>query len=152
MSTDLIVVTLMKLFSVRKFNKMFFLPLKREFVLNESNLKVLSNLLKNDYLDKRIKILYNFDDLSEKSNNLFGKYHLDYYIYCSKNTKFDSLDDEYLEDLSIDDEFKTKDYLVSNDFYLNNKRFVDGLLEDGVNVIIEKFDGIVTDKKLVLES
>lgn len=142
MSTDLIVVTLMKLFSVRKFNKMFFLPLKREFVLNESNLKVLSNLLKNDYLDKRIKILYNFDDLSEKSNNLFGKYHLDYYIYCSKNTKFDS----------IDDEFKTKDYLVSNDFYLNNKRFVDGLLEDGVNVIIEKFDGIVTDKKLVLES
>lgn len=142
MSTDLIVVTLMKLFSVRKFNKMFFLPLKREFVLNESNLKVLSNLLKNDYLDKRIKILYNFDDLSEKSNNLFGKYHLDYYIYCSKNTKFGS----------IDDEFKTKDYLVSNDFYLNNKRFVDGLLEDGVNVIIEKFDGIVTDKKLVLES
>lgn len=141
-SADLIVISLMKLFSVRKFNKMFFLPLKREFILNENNLKLLSNLLKNDYLDKRFKILYNFDDLSQKSDNLFGKYHLDYYIYCSKNTKFDS----------IDDDFKTKDYLVSNDFYLNNKMFVDNLIADGVNVIIEKFDGIVTDKKLIEES
>ena len=73
---------------------------------------------------------------------IFFSFFLFIEIYCSKNTKFDS----------IDDEFKTKDYLVSNDFYLNNKRFVDGLLEDGVNVIIEKFDGIVTDKKLVQES
>lgn len=136
-SMDLVIVTFMKLLSVRKFNKMFFIPVKSKFLLSDSLNKVKA-LNKNKYLKRNINLLINFDDLSEEIVDKIDMLDVGYYVYASKNTNVSyELDSGY-------------NYLVSNDFYVKYKEMVD-VVSKNTNVIIESFDGLVTDRIIAEE-
>jgi hypothetical protein len=139
-SKDLIIITLMKLFSIRKLRKIFFLPIKADFYRNENNIKELSLIYKDRILSKYIKVLLNYNDFNEEFKELLGKYHIDYYIYCSKSSKIS------------DDAIIKANYLLSRDFNNLNADYVRKMIEEGNKVIIEEFDGIVQDNDLLKES
>lgn len=136
-SMDLVIVTFMKLLSVRKFNKTFFIPIKSKFILSDSinKLKVLN---KNKYLKKNINLLINYNDLTEEIINILDKHDINYYVYASKNTNI-----TYELDT-------TNNYLISNDFYTKYKETIDKI-SNKTNVIIEAFDGLVTDRIIAEE-
>lgn len=136
-SMDLVIVTFMKLLSVRKFNKVFFIPVKSKFLMSDClvKLKVLS---KNKYLKKNIYLLINYDDISDSVISLLDKYDINYYVYASKNTNIA---------YELDTTFN---YLISNDFYIKYKELIDGI-STKTKVIIEAFDGLVTDRIIAEE-
>lgn len=138
-SADLIIVTLMKLLSVRQNYKYFFLPLKTSFLMKENNIKKLSLIFKNSILKKYILLLLNYDDFDLDKLSIFFRIKSNFYIYCSKNT-------------NITDGNRLKgcfNYLVSHDFYENNKSVIEKWQNENINVIVEHFDGIVTDRNIV---
>lgn len=135
---DLIIVSLMKMFSKRKLNKTFFLPIKGSFFEDENNVKEISSIYKYNVLSKYIKILINYNDFNDNIKELLEKYKIDYYLYCSKNTT--------MKDIS------NNKYLLSNDFYEANLDKVSELKEKELEVIIENFKGIVIDNDLINES
>lgn len=140
-SADLIVISLMKLLSLRKSLKVFFLPIKSIFFEEEQNIKDIEYILKDDILKKHICILINYNEFSMDILEIINKYDCTFYIYCSKNSK-------------ITDGNKLKgcnNYLVSEDFYIINKRIITRWMNEDVNIIKEHFDGIITDKELIEE-
>lgn len=136
---DLIIISLMKMFSKRKFNKTFFLPIKGSFFEEESNVKEIGSIYKYSILAKYIKILINYNDFDNDLKEVLDNLHIDYYLYCSKNTV-------------INKELENNKYLLSNDFYEVNHNIADELKEKGLEVIIEKFKGVVIDNDLINES
>lgn len=138
-SKDHTLVTLMKLFSIRKLRKVFFIPIKKDLFENEMAIKELSCIYTNKISGKYIKVLLNYDDYNEIYKDLFENNNIDYFIYCSKGTK-------------VDEEKEIKQYLVSNDFEKINKDLVTKLKEEGKKVIVENFEGIVLDNDLIEES
>lgn len=136
-SMDLVIVTFMKLLSVRKFNKIFFIPVKSKFLLSDSLNKV-KNLQKNKYLYKNINLLINYDDINEEIRNNLEKLKINYYIYAGLNTNI-------IEELNDKDK-----YLVSKDFYSKYSELVNEL-SNKTNVIIEAFDGLITDRIIAEE-
>ena len=138
-SRDLVIVTLMKLFSIRKLRSIFFLPTKLDFLVKEKNLKELKNTLNNKLVNKYLKVLVNYNDYNDEIKSLLKKYDIDYYLYCSKNTIYNKGLDE-------------NNYLFSNDFNLLNNGLYEDLINEDKNVILEKYEGIKLDKNLVDES
>lgn len=141
MSADLIIVTLMKLLSVRKFNKIFFLPLKSKFFEKDDYIKALGKINDNKFLKRNFKVLINYHEASDVIKEKLNKYCLDYYIYASKNTTIEEKENE----------FKNEKYLISKDFYQGHKEFIDTKKEEKENIIIEAFDGMVTDRMIIEE-
>ena len=138
-SAELVVVILMKLLSVRKFNKIFFIPIKKKFLLDDTYFNKIKNLNKNKYLKNRIMLLINYDDIDEIILNKLKKSKLNYYIYASKNTKANDLDNN-------------ERYLISKDFYMDHKELIDQKLKEKIEIIIEAFDGLVLDRNIAEES
>ena len=138
-SAELVVVTLMKLLSVRKFNKIFFIPIKKKFLLDDTCFNKIKNLNKNKYLKNRIMLLINYDDIDEIILNKLKKSKINYYIYASKNTKVNDLDNN-------------ERYLISKDFYMDHKELIDQKLKEKIEIIIEAFDGLVLDRNIAEES
>ena len=138
-SAELVVVTLMKLLSVRKFNKIFFIPIKDKFLKDDTSLTKLKNLNKNKYLNKHINLLINYDDLNDEITNKLKSYHLNYYIYASKKTIINEINNK-------------EKYLVSKDYYNSHKEIIDEKLKEKVEIIIESFDGLVLDREIAEES
>ena len=138
-SAELVVVTLMKLLSVRKFNKIFFIPIKKKFLLDDTYFNKIKNLNKNKYLKNRIMLLINYDDIDEIILNKLKKSKINYYIYASKNTKVNDLDNN-------------ERYLISKDFYMDHKELIDQKLKEKIEIIIEAFDGLVLDRNIAEES
>lgn len=138
-SAELVVVTLMKLLSVRKFNKIFFIPIKKKFLLDDTYFNKIKNLNKNKYLKNRIMLLINYDDIDEIILTKLKKSKLNYYIYASKNTKVKDLDNN-------------ERYLISKDFYQDNKELIDAKQKEKIEIIIEAFDGLVLDRNIAEES
>lgn len=138
-SAELVVVTLMKLLSVRKFNKIFFIPIKDKFLKDDTSLIKLKNLNKNKYLSKHINLLINYDDLNDEITNKLKSYHLNYYIYASKKTIINEINNK-------------EKYLVSKDYYNSHKEIIDEKLKEKVEIIIESFDGLVLDREIAEES
>lgn len=134
-SLDLVITTLMKLLSVRKFNKKFFIPIKQKFLLDDNYLNKIKGINKYSYLKNNIVLLINYNDLNTDVENKLNSFN--YYVYASKNTRFNS---------DIFD--KKNNYLVSNDFYKDNKEIIDEKIKNKENIIIELFDGIVTDRMI----
>lgn len=138
-SAELVVVTLMKLLSVRKFNKIFFIPIKKKFLLDDTCFNKIKNLNKNKYLKNRIMLLINYDDIDEIILNKLKKSKLNYYIYASKNTKVKDIDNN-------------ERYLISKDFYMDHKELIDEKQKEKIEIIIEAFDGLVLDRNIAEES
>lgn len=138
-SAELVVVTLMKLLSVRKFNKIFFIPIKDKFLKDDTSLTKLKNLNKNKYLNKHINLLINYNDLNDEITNKLKSYHLNYYIYASKKTIINEINNK-------------EKYLVSKDYYNSHKEIIDEKLKEKVEIIIESFDGLVLDREIAEES
>ncbi len=138
-SVELVVVTLMKLLSVRKFNKIFFIPIKKKFLLDDTYFNKIKNLNKNKYLKNRIMLLINYDDIDEIILTRLKKSKLNYYIYASKNTKVKDLDNN-------------ERYLISKDFYQDHKELIDEKIKLKTEIIIEAFDGLVLDRNIAEES
>ena len=138
-SAELVVVTLMKLLSVRKFNKVFFIPIKKKFLLDDTYFNKIKNLNKNKYLKNRIMLLINYDDIDEIILFKLKKSKLNYYIYASKNTKVKDIDNN-------------ERYLISKDFYIEHKELIDKKQKEKIEIIIEAFDGLVLDRNIAEES
>ena len=138
-SAELVVVTLMKLLSVRKFNKVFFIPIKKKFLLDDTYFNKIKNLNKNKYLKNRIMLLINYDDIDEIILFKLKKSKLNYYIYASKNTKVKDIDNN-------------ERYLISKDFYIEHKELIDKKQIEKIEIIIEAFDGLVLDRNIAEES
>jgi hypothetical protein len=140
-SAELISSTLMKMLSLRKKNKIFFLPIKSSFFDNNDNLKELNKIINNPFLNKSFKILINYDDYNNKIMDIMKKNKNSYYIYCSNGSKANNGSKL----------MGCNNYLISKDFYNNNMEIIKRWQNDSMNIIIEKFDGIVTDKDLLNE-
>ena len=138
-SAELVVVTLMKLLSVRKFNKIFFIPIKKKFLLDDTYLNKIKNINKNKYLKKSIIFLINYDDIDIDILLKLQKSKLNYYIYASKNTIVNDLD-------------SNEKYLISKDFYQDHKEMIDEKIKEKIEIIIEAFDGLVLDRNIAEES
>ncbi len=137
-SANLIVASLLKLFSIRKKFKVLFLPVRASFCLDEKNLKELSLLFKNNKLSKYFKLLINYNECDARLIKLLNKYHLSYYVYCSKNS---ATDGKLIDGVSH--------YLVSKEFSEGYKNILAKWNSQNINIIKESFDGIVTDRNLL---
>lgn len=137
-SANLVVASLLKLFSIRKKFKILFLPVRARFCLDEKNLKELSLVFKNNRLSKYFKLLVNYNECDAKLVKLLNKYHLSYYIYCSKNS---ATDGKLIDGVSH--------YLVSKEFSEGYKNILAKWNSQNINIIKESFDGIVTDRNLL---
>lgn len=140
-SANLVVSSELKLFSVRRPLKIIFLPLRKSFFDNEKNIKELKLLYKNNKLHKYIKILINYNEVTKEIVNLLNKNKLEFYLYCSRNSAATSG--------KIFD--GTNNYLVSKEFYDNNKNIISKWKGLDINIIKEEFDGIVTDSRLLVD-
>ena len=137
-SANLVVASLLKLFSIRKKFKVLFLPVRARFCLDEKNLKELSLIFKNNRLSKYFKLLVNYNECDAKLVKLLNKYHLSYYVYCSKNS---ATDGKLIDGVSH--------YLVSKEFSESYKKILAKWNSQNINIIKESFDGIVTDRNLL---
>lgn len=137
-SANLVVASLLKLFSIRKKFKILFLPVRARFCLDEKNLKELSLIFKNNRLSKYFKLLVNYNECDAKLVKLLNKYHLSYYVYCSKNS---ATDGKLIDGVSH--------YLVSKEFSEGYKNILAKWNSQNINIIKESFDGIVTDRNLL---
>ena len=140
-SANLIVSSELKLFSVRRPLKTIFLPLRKSFFDNEKNIKELKLLYKNNKLHKYIKILINYSEVTKEIVNLLNKNKLEFYLYCSRNSAATS--GKILDG--------TNNYLISKEFYDNNKNIISKWKSLDINIIKEEFDGIVTDSRLLVD-
>lgn len=140
-SANLVVSSELKLFSVRRPLKTIFLPLRKSFFDNEKNIKELKLLYKNNKLHKYIKILINYSEATNEIVNLLNKNKLEFYLYCSRNSAATS--GKILDG--------TNNYLVSKEFYDNNKNIISKWKGLDINIIKEEFDGIVTDSRLLVD-
>lgn len=140
-SANLVVSSELKLFSVRRPLKTIFLPLRKSFFDNEKNIKELKLLYKNNKLHKYIKILINYSEVTKEIVNLLNKNKLEFYLYCSRNSAATS--GKILDG--------TNNYLVSKEFYDNNKNIISKWKSLDINIIKEEFDGIVTDSRLLVD-
>ena len=86
-------------------------------------------------MKKNIGLLINYNDIDTDIENKLNSFN--YYIYASKNTHINS---------DIFD--KKNNYLVSNDFYQDNKEIIDEKIKNKENIIIESFEAIVTDRMI----
>ncbi|MDO4341913.1 MAG: hypothetical protein Q4C44_04135 [bacterium] len=137
-SANLVVASLLKLFSIRKKFKILFLPVRSGFCLDEKNLKELSLIFKNNRLNKYFKLLINYNECDTKLVKLLDKYHLSYYVYCSKNS---ATDGKLIDGVN--------NYLVSKEFSEGYKNILTKWNSQNINIIKESFDGIVTDRNLL---
>lgn len=137
-SANLVVASLLKLFSIRKKFKILFLPVRSGFCLDEKNLKELSLIFKNNRLNKYFKLLINYNECDAKLVKLLDKYHLSYYVYCSKNS---ATDGKLIDGVN--------NYLVSKEFSEGYKNILAKWNSQNINIIKESFDGIVTDRNLL---
>lgn len=137
-SANLVVASLLKLFSIRKKFKVLFLPVRARFCLDEKNLKELSLIFKNNRLSKYFKLLVNYNECDAKLVKLLNKYHLSYYVYCSKNS---ATDGKLIDGVNH--------YLVSKEFSEGYKNILAKWNSQNINIIKESFDGIVTDRNLL---
>ena len=140
-SANLVVSSELKLFSVRRPLKTIFLTLRKSFFDNEKNIKELKLLYKNNKLHKYIKILINYSEVTKEIVNLLNKNKLEFYLYCSRNSAATS--GKILDG--------TNNYLVSKEFYDNNKNIISKWKGLDINIIKEEFDGIVTDSRLLVD-
>lgn len=140
-TADLILITLMKMLSVRKKLKVFFLPVKEIFFDDENNVKYLENIFKDKYIRKHLFLLINYNEFSIDVLKILTKYNCTFYVYCSRNSKITNAN--RLKDCN--------NYLASEDFYLINNKIINKWQKEKVNIIKEHFNGMVTDKDFLDE-
>ena len=131
-STELVMVSLLKEFSIRKNLSTFFIPIKKKFLLKEKNIKELSKIFTTKINNRHIKILINYNELDNKLIEVLKSENIDFYVYCNKTTILKSID-------------INQKYIFSKEF-LKNSQIVIGK-ED--NVIIETSNIFAEDNELV---
>ena len=134
-SKDLILLTLMKLFSLSKLRKVFFLPVKSVFLNNKDYLNELNNIYKDKILSKYIKVLINNNDYNIDVKNILDDNKIDYYIYCNKN--------------STDNNLIGNNYLITNEFIDKYDDYINKLKDSNKRIIYEKINEILLDNDLL---
>lgn len=137
-SKDLIIATIMKLFSIRKLRKVFFLPVKKELL--KTNVKELGLIYKDKVLSKYFKVLINYDDFNKNTKSVLKKNMIDYFIYISKSVKIDIK------------KVAGERCLLSNDFAKSNAGIIEELKKNNCDIIVEEYEKIQIDKELLKES
>ena len=88
---------------------------------------------------KHIILLINYDDINDEIKKKLNNNKLNYFIYASKNTIINEIDNK-------------ERYLISKDYYSNHKEVIDEKIKEKVEIIIEAFDGLVLDRNIAEES
>ena len=138
-SKDLILITLMKLFSIRKMRKIFFLPIKASYLTSDRFIREIKNINKNILLNKYLKLLIDYNDIDSEIEKLLKYQNIDYYIYCNKVT-------------NINEQIIGNNFIISSEFNNAFGDYVNNLINNGKKIIYEKFEGIVIDNDLLKES
>ena len=106
---------------------------------DDQSINKIKNLNKNKYLNKHIILLINYDDINDEIKKKLNNNKLNYFIYASKNTIINEIDNK-------------ERYLISKDYYSNHKEVIDEKIKEKVEIIIEAFDGLVLDRNIAEES
>lgn len=138
-SADNLMITFMKMLSIRKKMKTFFIPLKKEFVNNAGNLNKLVYLFNNKFASKYVNVLINYNDYSLDLLKELVDNNINFYVYCNSTTRV--IDNNKLKGCS--------NYLITRDFYTKNKKTVVKWQQDNLNLLKENFTGLLTDTDLI---
>lgn len=130
LSLDLVNITLMKEYSVKKALSYFFLPIKKSFFTKEKNIRELKMILKSKIVSKQIKLLINYNEITSELSGMLNRNKFDYYIYCSKDSTINEID-------------PNQKYLYSKEFI---KRYQ---MEKADNVILETINVYMEDNDIL---
>ncbi len=137
-SKDLIIATLMKILSIRRLGKVFFLPIKKDLIA--SNIKEIGLVYKDKILSKYFKTLINYNDFNKSVRNTLRKNNIDYYLYISRSINLDV------------NKVLNEKCLLSSDYAKANPNIIKKLKENNCKFIIEEYEKIQIDKELLKES
>ncbi len=138
-SKDVIIITLMKLLSIRKLGKVFFLPIKNSFFEDESNINNLSETFKDNYLSKYIRVLIECKDYNKNIKNIVIKNNIDTFVYFDTN------------DNLVDNMKSIDKYLFSKDYAKKHFETIKTLIANNKEIIIENYCTIQFDYDLLEE-
>ena len=135
-SKDIIVITLMKLFSIRKLDKVFFLPVKVSFFNDKEKIIELNKIYQNSCLSKFIKVLIDYEDFNKRTKEILEDNSIDYYVYCREKIE----NNKYINK-----------YLINKDLYEENNKIIKELIEAGKEILFEEFEDDLIDYDLLEE-
>ena len=136
-SAQLAVASLVKLIQARKSLPVFLIPIKKKFLTKEKNIRHYKRLLDSKITKKCIKLLINYNELSEDLLRIVKQNKLDYFIYCNKGTVIEKIDQN------------TK-YIFSKEFMKNSQIIItkeDNIITETINVFMEDEDLILKNEK-----
>ena len=135
-SKDIIVITLMKLFSVRKLDKIFFLPIKACFFNDKEKVIELNKIYQNSCLSKYIKVLVNYEDFNKRIKEILEDNSIEYYVYCREKIE----NNKYINK-----------YIVNKDLYEENSKIIKELIGNGKEILFEELEDALIDYDLLEE-
>ncbi len=136
-SAQLAVASLVKLIQARKSLPVFLIPIKKKFLTKEKNIRDYKKLLDSKITKKCIKLLINYNEISEDLLRIVKQNKLDYFIYCNKGTVIEKIDQN------------TK-YIFSKEFMKNSQIIItkeDNIITETINVFMEDEDLILKNEK-----
>ncbi|MDD2238617.1 MAG: hypothetical protein PHH51_01865 [Bacilli bacterium] len=129
-SIELAVITLVKEIAVQKDLSTFLIPVKLDFFEKDKNIKDLKSIFELKIINKKIKILINYDDINNNLLNILKRNKIDYYIYCNKNATITNFEE--------------------NEKYVFSKEFIKKYqLEARNNVILETINVYMKDNDIL---
>lgn len=129
-SIELAVITLVKEIAVQKDLSTFLIPVKLDFFEKDKNIKNLKSIFELKIINKKIKILINYNDINNNLLNILKRNKIDYYIYCNKNATITNFEE--------------------NEKYVFSKEFIKKYqLEARNNVILETINVYMKDNDIL---
>ena len=135
-SIDLVIVTLMKLLSVRDYEKIIFLPIRYNFFESEDNLNIIKKIYEDKIISNHLKLLVKNDEFNNNIKELLDSYNISYYIFC---------DDDTLNDNMI----IGNNYLITNNYANKNMDYINRLKDNNCNIVIGDLNEILSEEELI---
>lgn len=129
-SIELAIITLLKEMAIKKKLSTFLIPVKINFLEKDKNIKDLKSIFELDVINKKIKLLINYNDIDNNLLSMLKRNKIDYFIYCNKNS-------------SITDFEEKEKYVFSKEFIKKHQ------LEGASNVILETINVYMKDNDIL---
>lgn len=129
-SIELAIITLLKEMAIKKKLSTFLIPVKINFLKKDKNIKDLKSIFELDVINKKIKLLINYNDIDNNLLSMLKRNKIDYFIYCNKNS-------------SITDFEEKEKYVFSKEFIKKHQ------LEGASNVILETINVYMKDNDIL---
>ncbi|MDD2409122.1 MAG: hypothetical protein PHD03_00145 [Bacilli bacterium] len=129
-SIELAIITLLKEMAVQKDLSTYLIPVKKDFFEKDKNIKDLKSVFELKIINKKIKLLINYDDINNNLLNILKRNKIDYYIYCNKNATITTFDE-------------SEKYVFSKEFIKKHQ------LEAANNVILETINVYMKDNDII---